>query len=134
MKLVRYGPPGKEKPGLTVAQATELVAALNSVEWTAGCADADPLTPRSQAEQDMLALVGTLNGMGLDKGLANDLRTTVRDAGKQIAEGTVPQTCKKLAELGKKIAEKTGKKNGLTTPQAAQLSAARAAIAAELGC
>ena len=38
------------------------------------------------------------------------------------------------ADLGKKIADRTGRKNGLTAAQASQLGSARAALAAELGC
>jgi Asp-tRNA(Asn)/Glu-tRNA(Gln) amidotransferase A subunit family amidase len=125
---------GQERPRLTLAQAESLVATLNDVEGSLGCNDDDALVPKAQAEQDVLALVGTVDGMPLDKALANDLRNTVRDAGKQLVHQPVANACRALADLGKKIADRTGKKNGLAAAQAATLEAARAALATELGC
>jgi hypothetical protein len=125
---------GQEKPKLTLAQAASLVATVNSVEDTIGCTDDTALVPKAQAEQDVLALLGTIAGLPLDNGVASDLRNGVRDAGKQIAGGPVTSACATLADLGRKISDRTGKKNGLAAAQAAQLESARAALAAELGC
>ena len=46
----------------------------------------------------------------------------------------VANACEALGHLSEKIAEQTGKKNGLTAQQGAQLSAAAAQIAAVLAC
>jgi hypothetical protein len=123
---------GKENPRLTVGQAQTIVAAANSVEGQIGCADAS--TPKATAEQDLLALVATLDGMSFHEGLAHRLLDGVRAVGMQLAEGTVANACDALGDLTEQIGEQTGKKNGLTASQAAQLSAATSQIAAVLAC
>ncbi len=119
---------------LTVAQAQQLVTAVDSIGDTIGCDDDDPLAATAQAEQDLLTLIGTIGGMPLDKGLANSLAGSVGDVGRQLAHGQKSNACKSLVDLGKTITDKTGKKNGLTAGQAAQLQAPRTAIVTELGC
>jgi hypothetical protein len=123
---------GAQQARLTVAQAEAIVAAANTVEGFLGCGTG--AAPRPQAEEDLLALIGIVNGMGLDNGLASDLRSKARDAEKDLAHDTVANACHTLGELGREIAERAGKNNGPTAPQAATLSAAVAQVAAELGC
>jgi hypothetical protein len=125
---------GADRPQLTIAQAQQIVSTAGAIGESMGCDDADPLTPTAQAEQDVLTLIGTVNGMPLDRGLAGDLRGPVRDVGRQLAHGQLSNACRSLDDLGTKIADTTGKKNGLTAAQATTLQTARAAIATELGC
>jgi hypothetical protein len=119
---------------LAVAQAGQIVAAAGSIGRSIGCDDADATTPTAQAEHDLLVLLGTLGGMPLDRGTANDLGNGIGDAGRSLAHDRLPDACRSLSDLGKKIADRTGKKNGLTAAQASTLQTARAAIASELGC
>ena len=123
---------GHPNPKLTVAQAETIVAAANAVESQIGCADAS--TAKPQAEQDLLALIGTMNGMGLENGVMNSLLARIRDVGRQLADDPAADACRSLGDLSERITALTGKKNGLTAAQAAQLSAAVAHIAAELAC
>ena len=73
---------GGAKPGLMVAQAEGIVATGNDVETSLSCSDA--ATPKAKAEQDVLAAIGTLNGMKLGKGVPGPLRRTIRDVGKRL--------------------------------------------------
>jgi polyvinyl alcohol dehydrogenase (cytochrome) len=126
------GEAGREHPKLTIAQAETIIGAANAVEGQIDCADA--ATAKPQAEQDVLALLATLAGMQLDKGVANDLRSAIRDVGTQVARDRVDDACHQLNELNKKIMKLVGKKNGLTTAQALALGSASFHISAELGC
>ena len=122
---------GKDKPRLTFAQAQQLLSA-NQIEALLGCIPAGSTRPA--AEHDLLALMRTIDGFGLDKPVANDLGNHARQAGQQIADrrrqGT-PATSS--SELSKKIAD-LKKKGKLTAAQAATLDDAVADIAREVGC
>jgi amidase len=120
---------------ITVAQAEQIVATASSIGQSLGCGDADGPTPTAQAEQDVLALFGTLNAMPIDKALALDVGGAILDVGKSLAHDRLPDACGSLSDLNKKIGDKAGKKIlGLTSAQASTLQTARAAIATELGC
>jgi hypothetical protein len=121
---------GTENAKLLIAQAGAIVLAGNRIETALGCIPAG--SPKPGAEQDVLALIGTINALALQNGTENDLRSSVRNIGKQLASDSVASACLTLGDLAKKIVDQTGK--GLNTTQAAQLQAAVAHISAELGC
>jgi hypothetical protein len=125
---------GGNRPGLTIAQAKKILATVSSVEGSIGCDDGDAAIPKARAEQDVLGLIDTVNGMSLDNGLAGDLRGKLVDVGRQLAGDPTASACHGLADLTRQIDDRSGKPNGLTAAQAATLKAAGAAIAAELGC
>ena len=120
------------KHGLSYAEAGQLLDAANSVGALLGC---DPAgSPNAAAESDLVALMGTIDGMSLKDGEANDLIGKAREAALELVEGRPDEACKKLDELAKKIDKDTGKKDKLTAGQGAALSAAVAQIGSELGC
>ena len=102
------------------------------IEILLGCIPAD--SPNPKAEGDLVDLMSTIGGMGLSKGEEDGLTNKAGDAAKQLADGHGDQACKKLAELAKKIADDTDKKNGLTAAQAATLTTAVNQISSDLGC
>jgi polyvinyl alcohol dehydrogenase (cytochrome) len=126
-KVIREA--GGEDAALPVAQAGTIVAAANAVEGQLGC----PAAAQATAEQDVLALIGAVNALNLDDGLARDLRAKTQRAGVRLAQNELAAACQALDQLGKTIARRSGR-NGLTPTQAAQLSAATTHIAAEVGC
>jgi hypothetical protein len=128
------GEAAKDTPKLTIAQAQSIVAMAYGVGGTLGCDDSDPLTPKAQAQHDVLSLVGLVAQMPINKGVAADLRAAVNDVGKQLASSTVDRACQSLQSLDRKIGDRTGGRSGLTLSQAAQLRASAASISAELGC
>ncbi len=111
-----------------------------------------PTSPNPAAEQDLLALIGTINGLKLDPGLTNNLDNSARAVGDQLAQnapapppppppphGSPPPpppspSCQQLSQLKTTVSNQTGKKNGLTAAQAQLLTTSVAHIAAELGC
>jgi hypothetical protein len=121
---------GNNKPKLTVAQAESIVAAANQIETVRSCLPA--VSPKPGAEQDVLALIGTVDGMGLDNGFSNGLESDIANIGGNVVGG--PDACKPLGNLATKIGANIGKKNGLTAAQAATLNTAIAQIRSELGC
>jgi beta-glucosidase len=121
---------GKNNPKLTVAQAEQLLYA-NEIEINLGCLD--PASPVPKAERDLLELGATIDGLGLEKGVADDLGNRVREASKQLAQGKLDQSCKQLSDLAKKIDEQA-RKGKLTPAQQALLGGEVAAISTDLGC
>jgi endoglucanase len=127
---------GKKDPKLTVAQAQVMLYA-NQILMSLGCLDA--ASPVPVVEHDLLVLGETIDSMGLDKPVADDLGNRVREASKHLAQGKSGETCKDLSKLSAKIAEFENKGKGkdkdkLTAEQAAQLSADVAAISSSLNC
>jgi hypothetical protein len=115
---------------LTLAQAGQLFSA-NQIEALLACIPAG--SPAPAAEQDVLDLVGTIAGMGLDKPVADDLDRRARDVGEDVVDGSADDSCRSLGDLAKKIADlrSHGK---LSTTQAATLGAAVAQLERLLGC
>jgi beta-glucosidase len=122
---------GKTNPKLTVAQAELLVEYANVIETHLGCLD--PGSPVPQAEIDLLQLGQTIDGMGLDKGLADDLGNRVRETSKQLARGALGPACGQLGALSANITEQAGT-GKLTPAQATELGDAVSHISGELGC
>ena len=121
---------GKNNPKLTVYQAEQLLAA-NQIEVLLGCIPASSTAPA--AEVALLELGATIDGLGLEKGLADDLGNRVRETSKKVADGKTGDACHQLGDLSKKIAEQAVK-GKLTAAQAAELNAAVAHIGTQLGC
>ena len=112
---------GKTNPKLTVEQAKQLLSA-NQIEVLLGCIPAD--SPLPAAELDLLDLGGTIDGLGLERALADDLGNRVREAGKHVAGGSLKDACRDLSGLSRKIAEQA-EKGKLPVAQAAVLGHAR---------
>ena len=91
----------------------------NEIEVDLGCLDA--ASPVPQAEHDLLELGATIDGLGLDKPVADDLGNRVREASKALPGGKLDTACKQLSDLAKKIGEQE-RKGKLTSAQAAQLT------------
>jgi hypothetical protein len=123
---------GKGKGELSFDETAQLLDATNSIEILLGCIPAD--SPNPQAENDLVALMSTIDQMGLTNGESDALTNKARDAAKQLVDGQADKACKTLAALTTKIADDTGKKNGLTSSQAASLTAAVNEISSHLGC
>ncbi|MEN3361363.1 MAG: amidase [Mycobacteriales bacterium] len=122
------------RPGLTVAQAKTIVATVTAVEdLSLGCNDPDAGLPTAQAQQDVLDLIGTLTAMPLDPAVTSSLRTAMSDAGALIAGSPIPQACRAVQDLGRKITD-AGRRHDLSAAQAAALQAGRATISTELAC
>jgi hypothetical protein len=117
---------GAGKPKLTIAQAEQLLSA-NQIEALLGC------KPSPAAEQDVVELLGTIAGMGLDKPVADDLDGQVREIGKHVVEGNAKDSCHSLADLSKKIGDLRSQ-GKLTAAQAATLGDAVKEIESLLGC
>jgi len=121
---------GKDKPGLTIAQAAQLLSA-NQIEALLGCIPAGSTRPA--AEVDVLTLMQTIDTIGLDKDVANDLGNRARHVAQQIAKQDDPNACHELSDLSKQIADQ--KKNGkITAGQAATLDDLVSRITREIGC
>jgi hypothetical protein len=121
---------GKNNSKLTIEQAHTLLYA-NEIEIDLGCLDATSPVPK--AEHDLLDLGQTIDGLGLDKPVGDDLGNRVREASKSLAAGKLDKACQQLSDLTKKIGEQAA--NGkLTSAQAAQLTADVGAISGDLGC
>jgi photosystem II stability/assembly factor-like uncharacterized protein len=128
--------------GPTLAQAQAIVAAADTIEGALGCISPSSAIPA--VEQDLLAFVGTVNGLGLSTGITNDLDNRAADVSGKLADPAPPApphgpapasaSCRTLDDLAGQIASQTGKKNGLTSGQAATLGAAVAHISSELVC
>jgi hypothetical protein len=123
---------GKGAGELSFDETVQLLDASNSIEVLLGCVPAS--SPNPKAEDDLVALMSTIDGMSLSGGEANALTNKARDAAKQLVGGQGAQACQTLAALSTKIANDTGKKNGLTASQAATLTAAVSQISSDLGC
>jgi GH35 family endo-1,4-beta-xylanase len=123
---------GKNNPKLTVEQAEQLLSA-NQIEALLGCIGIDSGVPA--AEHGLLELGATIDGLAIDKPLADELGNRVREIGKQVAGGHADQACHQLSDLSKKIADSAAaKKPRLTADEAALLQADVAQIGADLGC
>jgi hypothetical protein len=120
------------KEGLSYTEAGALLHSANQVGALLGCMTAVPPTPA--ALEHLLALMGTIDGMGLSNGEANDLLGKTSEVAKKLIDHQGYQTCKKLGDLQKQIEKDTGKPNKLTAAQGATLTAAVTAIGTELGC
>jgi hypothetical protein len=118
--------------GLSFAETIQLLDATNAILRGQGCVPAG--SPRPQAEDDLVTLMQTIVGMNLNKPESDDLTKRARDTAKNVVEGNPAVYCMTLSDLSAKIAADTGKKNKLTAAQGTTLSAAVAAIGAELGC
>ena len=118
--------------GLSFAEAVRLLDGANAVGAALSCASAVP--PKPAAVDDLVELLGTIDGMGLKKPEADGLFDKTREAAHAVVDGPSSKACQKLADLAAKIAADTGKKDKLTAAQGATLSAAAAAIRTELGC
>ena len=90
---------GKKDPKLTVAQAQQLLS-VNQIETLIGCLPAG--SPIPKAESDLLDLGAVIDGLSIDKGLADDLGNRVEEAGKQLAVGNVDAA---LSSAGRPIQE-----------------------------
>jgi hypothetical protein len=116
-------------PALTFAQANGLLSA-NQIEAALGCIPAK--SPAPAPEADTLALIQAIAAMSLGKGsTANVLDNEARTLGKDIVDGS--GACRDTADFAKLVAD-LGRQGKLTSAQAASLTAAVDAIAAELGC
>jgi len=121
-------------PALPVAAAKAIVGTVTAVEDVAlGCNDPDADLPTGQAQQDVLSLIGALTALPLDPTVTAGLRTAISTAGKQIAGSPIPQACRAVQDVGRKITA-AAQRHDLTAAQAAGLQAGRAAISTELGC
>jgi len=116
---------GKEKPKLTSPQARELLDAVYTVELTSGCLAPGSTLPA--VELAVVDLIDVINGLGLSRGLENDLRNKASEAGKQAATHT-GNPCRKLDEL-----VRAGRRQ-LTPVQLATLTAAVNAVQTRLVC
>jgi hypothetical protein len=121
---------GKNNAKLTVEQAEQLLEA-NEIEIDLGCLDAG--SPVPQAERDLLELGATIDALGLDKPVADDLGNHVREASKQLAQRKLADSCRQLSDLTARIDEQQ-RKHKLTSGQAAQLRTEVTSIATEVGC
>ena len=115
---------------LTVAQARMLLSA-NQVLLTLGCQAAG--SPRPGIEHDLLGMVGTINGFGLRRSVAADLKDGIREIGVRVVSGS-SLACKSVKELRRTISEYDGRRNGLTRAEASELRTDLAAIADALDC
>jgi hypothetical protein len=121
---------GKNHPRLTFAQAMQLLS-VYQIEALIGCVPAGSAEPA--AEQDLVALMRTVDGLDVAKGVGDELGNRVRELAKHVPAGKARETCRGLADLSKRIADlKRGGK--LTAEQAATLNDAAEGIATELGC
>jgi hypothetical protein len=118
------------KPKLTVAQAEQLLSA-NQIEALLGCIP--PGSPAPAAERDVLELLGTIDGLGAERHVADDLSRRAGEVGRRVMDGNARDACRSLADLSRKVADlrSHGK---LTAPQAATLGAAVAQLQVLLGC
>jgi hypothetical protein len=110
---------GNAKPKLTGAQARALLNELYAVEFTDGCRALGSTLP--EAEAAVVDLIDVINGLGLPKGLTNNLRNKASEAGKQAATG-VGDPCRRLDELLRTATAQ------LTPPQLAELTAEVSAV------
>jgi Peptidase family M1 domain len=115
-------------PKLTFAQATQLLS-VNQIEVALGCIDAK--SPVPAAENDSLGLIQAIAGMSLDGATFAGLDPRARRLAEDIADGS--GYCSDASLLLDKIAHDL-QHGDLTRVQAASLSAAVSAIAAEMGC
>jgi hypothetical protein len=119
---------GKPNSKLTTEQAQDMLALLYAVEATQHCTLNASLPA---AEQAIVMLLGTIDALDIDNGLANDLSAKAADAGRHAAMGD-DNPCAKLADLTKRVTAETGRK--LTASQAVELKAEAAEAQADLGC
>src|SRR5262249_21931047 len=125
-------------PAMTVAQAVQLLSA-NQIEALLGCIPAG--SPAPAAEQDLLELLGTIDGMGLAGPVAvdpagrarGDLGGGVRALGGDVVAGDLGGACRSLAGLSNKVADYQ-RKGKLSAAQAATLGGAVADVQGILGC
>jgi hypothetical protein len=121
---------GKDKPRLTYAQADQLLS-VNQIETLLGCLARGSTRP--DAEHQVLELMRTIDALGLEKSVANDLGNRARHVAQQIAAQDDKHACKEAADFSDKVADL--KRNGkLTAAQAAVLDAEIGAIERDLGC
>jgi hypothetical protein len=123
---------GSKSPRLTIPQAQQLTHGAVAIEGVVGCLA--PGSPVGDAANQLLALMQAIDGLGLPGGEDRELTARVSDAGERLVAGKLDDACRRLADLAKKLADDTGKKNKLTAAQAAQLAAALAPIRSGLGC
>jgi len=122
---------GAGTKGLAYAEAVQLLDTANTLGSVFSCAAAVP--PNPPAIHDLVGLLGTIDGMGLSIAETQTLSAATRQAANAVVDGRPGKPCSKLADLAATIAADTGK-GKLTASQGATLSAAVAAIQAELGC
>ena len=116
---------GKERPKLTTAQARALLHDTYAVEFTDGCRPIGSMLPA--AETAVVDLIDVINGLGLPRELATDLRAKASDAGKAAATG-VGDPCRKLDE----ILHTAGRQ--LTAAQIPAITAAVGEVRVAIGC
>ena len=121
---------GKDKPRLTYAQADQLLS-VNQIETLLGCLARGSTRP--DAEHQVLELMRTIDVLGLEKSVANDLGNRARHVAQQIATQDDKHACKEAADFSDKVAD-LKRKGKLTAAQAAVLDAEIGAIERDLGC
>jgi hypothetical protein len=123
---------GRHTGGLGFAQAIRILDTTNRVERLLGCAAAVP--GGAAAEDGLVSLLGTIDGMSLSSGESNSLSAKVRDVAGDVLSGPPAAACAALGGLDSDIAADIGKRNKLTSAQGATLTAAVDAVRIGLAC
>jgi hypothetical protein len=120
-------------PGLTIAEAQSYLASANTIATNLGCAT--PTATEAAAEQSVLGLGATVNGLGVASNVVNDLEGPLQNSGNDLTKGNTNNVCSDLTQFAQKATQdSTGNNPGLTAAQAAALIANKQAIATTLGC
>lgn len=123
----------QNSPALTVAQAETLVSGANTIALGLGCSP--PTLAETIGEQSVLALSGTLTGLGVASNVTNDLQGQLGSAGQSLTQGNKTSACQSLATFIQHAnQDTTGGHPGLTIAQAATLTTGAGSIRTSLGC
>ena len=121
---------GRDRPRLSFARAEQLLSA-NQIEALVGCIPRGSTRPN--AEHDLLMLMQTIDGLAVDKTVANDLGNDARHVAQQVALRDDRNACRAASDYRDKIQEIRAK-GKVTAAQAATLDDAVAQISREIGC